>query len=97
MQHITVQITGAHWEGAHMTRISFTILMRRLAAVNGAAHFRNTFLIKISNVPKVIVSSIQHSCIMRTSGRAVQIRYAPTRASFYILLSNTARKVAQKS
>ena len=71
--------------------------MRRLAAVNGAAHLIDTFLIKISYVPKVIVSLTGTSCIMRTSERAVQIRYAPTRASFYIQLSNTAQKVAQKS
>jgi hypothetical protein len=71
--------------------------MRKLAAVYGAAHLRDTLLIKIKNVPKVTVSITRPSHTMRTSGRAVQLGNAFPRVSFYILLSNTARKVAQKS
>jgi hypothetical protein len=56
MYHITAKITCAQREGAHKTRISFTIPMRRLAAVNGAAFLADTFLIKISYVPKVTAS-----------------------------------------
>ncbi len=95
--HITVRITGVHKVGAHTTRISCSIPMRRLAVGNGAAFLSDTLLIKTSYVPKVTASLTRASCIIRTSGRAVRLGNALPPASSSILLSITARKVAKKS
>jgi hypothetical protein len=71
--------------------------MRWLAAESGAAFLSDTFLIKISYVPKVTANSTRHSCIIKTSRKAVRLRNALQLASSSTLLSIIARKVAKKS
>jgi len=70
--------------------------MRRLAAGSGAVLLRDTFLIKISYVPKVTANKTRPSCIIKTSRRAVRLRNVLPPASSSTLLSITARKVANK-
>ena len=91
MYHITATITYAQREGAHTTRISFTIPMRRLAAENGVPFIIDTLLIKILSVPKVTARRTQPRCIIKTSLRAVRLQNVLPQASSSILLSITAR------